>query len=504
VFSLGLDGGNPILRADSALISDAAPDPKSEENEESRLDVKDGLQDGLQDGSQDGSDDGSEDGDDEESLTFPPKEGKERFYESPSVEAIDSDIASPESTVRLPILPAEIGILRNASTCLEVGPFTTALCHDNHLASCVLGEKEEGVTGSKPMKTTVRCPTAKGPVRLLTTCLAAPPAFPAPAGMDVTSEERRKSRLTADTVLPFMTTPRTHSYLSPNGTSYTATMRCIACAAAAVDMIVEGEEDVGLVGKGDSRYSAERIYLEDVADWIMARRTAGEKEGKRWTWQALSWIPESAPSELRMDFVGPVICLPVGCPSRFIMTAHSKDGGKESNSFTDFVGPLAPAFIAPLACEFRLTFEFIAPASVCKSSVDSGPAVASLSMTGRWKDGGKEFNSFADFVLLAMLPSPPPSHASFDRDLTAPQRFSPLDLEKITTLPSTLSQRFLITSWQHNVIVAPASASIAESSRIMNSSQSPRYDDLESEVGLDWPRQVLPRLYTTPPKILYE
>jgi hypothetical protein len=330
-------------------------------------------------------------------LTSPPKEGKERFHELPSAEG-NSHIAASYSTVRPHTPPTEIGIPR-----IDLdGPFTTALCHYHHLASCVLGEKEEGVTGPKPMKTTLRCPTAKGPIRPLTTCLTAPPAFPAPAGMDITSEERKKSRLLNATAIHPL-----------------PTMTRVPVSPPVVDLKEELEdgleaderrerEEGGMVGKEDLRCSEKRISLEDVVDWIIGRWTARRKERRSWR-HAVSRLPELAPSKFTMDFVGPVICLPPGRPPRFIMTAGLKDGGKVSNSFTDFVGPLAPVFIAPLAREFRLTFEFIAPASVCKSSVDSGPAIASLSMTGRWKDGGKELNLFADFVgplSNASIPAP--------------------------------------------------------------------------------------------------
>jgi hypothetical protein len=238
-------------------------------------------------------------------------------------------------------------------------------------------------------------------------------------------------------------------------------------------------------------------------DWIIGRWTARRKERRSWR-HAVSRLPELAPSKFTMDFVGPVICLPPGRPPRFIMTAGLKDGGKVSNSFTDFVGPLAPAFIAPLAREFRLTFEFIAPASVCKSSVDSGPAIASLSMTGRWKDGGKELNLFADFV-------GPLSNASIPAPLARVPRsrsHRPCNASRLSTWRrSRISRRpchEVSSSQLQRCRTVPPRASIAEPSRVTKSSQNPRYDDLESEVGLDWPRQVLPRLYTTPPKILYE
>jgi hypothetical protein len=274
-------------------------DPKSEEDEPSSLDVKDRLEDEL------------EVGDDGKTLTSPPEEGKERSYASPSAYRVDN-ITIPCSLVRPPTYDSGIGIPRIdfdssfATAPRYSHPETDAITHSTAPTASapgpeLIGEKEKGATDPTPMRLTLRCPTAKGfACPLMVHSSASAPA----ANIDITLEERMKSHRTTGTVaLPFMT-PMAPSYdcLTASDKSRMPTMCDIASTAAALDTIVEGEE-------------------EDVADWIIKRWTKRGKEGKRWTCQALCRIPESVPFEFTMDFVGPVICLPGGRPPRFIMTS---------------------------------------------------------------------------------------------------------------------------------------------------------------------------------------
>jgi hypothetical protein len=208
-------------------------DPTSEEDEESSLDVKDGLQDGL------------EVGDDGKTPMSPPKEGKERFYKSPSVEG-NSHIAAPCSPLRPYIPPVEIGIPRIDFD----GPFTTKLRDDYRMpevAPC-------------SVRLSIRA-TEVDPFTMVLLCLNHPAsdAIPCPSAAapaphtDFTMEKRKKSQL-----------------LNSTANHRPPTMTCVLVPAPlAKDTTVEGEEEGGLVEKEDLGCSEMRISLEDIMEDVV-------------------------------------------------------------------------------------------------------------------------------------------------------------------------------------------------------------------------------------------
>jgi hypothetical protein len=169
----------------------------------------------------------------------------------------------PFVRVCLPIPTSEIAILCDSITDLS-GPFTTAF-RLNH-----------------PASHTILCSSAVAP--------ASP--------MDVTLEERKKSRLLNSTAIDPL-----------------PTMTRVLVPALAVDMIVEGGEG-GMVGKEDLRCW---ISLEDVVYWITWRWTARRKKGRSWI-HSLGRLFKLASSEFMMDFVG---SLAKASTARLIPTAFS-------------------------------------------------------------------------------------------------------------------------------------------------------------------------------------
>jgi hypothetical protein len=85
--------------------------------------------------------------------------------------------------------------------------------------------------------------------------------------MDVTLEERKKSR------------PLNPSVIRPLPTM----MHVLVPTLPAMDPIVEGEVEGGIVGQESCGYSARRISLEDVRDWIIVRWIARRKKERCWT-----------------------------------------------------------------------------------------------------------------------------------------------------------------------------------------------------------------------------
>jgi hypothetical protein len=122
------------------------------------------------------------------------------------------------------------------------------------------------------------------------------------------------------------------------------------------DSVCYGKFATAPIGKESLGYSVKKISLEDVVDWIIVERTARGKEGRIWIWIRILCRPSvSATSAFTMDSAGPLTAdANTAMDGYIVVTGHWKERGKESDSFTDFVGPLAPAFIAPLARAPRL------------------------------------------------------------------------------------------------------------------------------------------------------